>query len=90
MKWRTKLRLLAVPLLGVLFLGRVPSVEAVSLHGSTIDVQAKNKQKDKDNDDKGKKTRVPEGSAGAVLVLAAGALGGGLLLSRRKRRATAT
>jgi hypothetical protein len=30
---------------------------------------------------------VPEGSAGAILILAAGALGGGVLVWRRKRRA---
>ena len=92
MKWRAYLRLLAVPLLTILFLAQAPSVEAASLQWpSYFRVKDKHKDKDKDkDDDKGrKKVSVPEGGGGAALVLAASALGGALLISRRKRRANA-
>jgi hypothetical protein len=88
-KWRTHLRLLAVPLLTILFLAQVPSVEAASLHWPISYFRVKDKRKDKDDDKGRKKVSVPEGSGGAALVLAASALGGGLLISRRKRRAKA-
>jgi hypothetical protein len=89
MKWRTNLRLLAVPLLTVLLLTSLPSLEAMALQGTNISFRKKEKEKDSDKDKEEKSKRVPEGSAGAVLVLAAGTLGGALLFSRRKRRATA-
>jgi len=87
MKWRTNLRLLAVPLLTVLLLTSLPSLEALALQGTNISFRKKEKDSDKDKEKKSK--HVSEGSAGAVLVLAAGTLGGALLFSRRKRRATA-
>lgn len=90
MKWRAYLRLLAVPLLTILFLAQAPSVEAASLQWpSYFRVKDKHKDKDKDDDKGRKKVSVPEGGGGAALVLAASALGGALLISRRKRRANA-
>ena len=88
MKGHTNLRLLVVALLAVLCLVRIPLVEA-TIQGSSdkYRVEDKYRVKDKDKDGK-KKTSVPEGSAAAALVLAASALGCGLLVSRRKRRAT--
>ena len=81
MKWHSYLRLLAVPLLTVLLLARVPLVEAATLGWPDDYFRVKHKDDDKDK----RKATVPEGSGGAALVLAAAALGGGLLVSRRKR-----
>ena len=86
MKWHTYLRLLAVPLLTVFLLAPVPLVEAANLPSLINYLRAKDKRKDNDDKDR-KKASVPEGSGSAALVLAATALGGGLLISRRKRRA---
>jgi hypothetical protein len=77
-KWNSYLRLLALPLLTVLFLARVPLVEAATF-GWPDYFRVKHDDKDK------RKATVPEGSGGAALVLAAAALGGGLLVARRKR-----
>ena len=81
MKWHSYLRLLAVPLLTVLLLARVPLVEAAALGWPDDYFRVKHK---KDDDKDKRKATVPEGSGGAALVLAAAALGGGLLVSRRK------
>jgi hypothetical protein len=85
-KGHTNLRLLVVALLAVLCLVRIPLVEA-TIQGSSDKYRVEDKYRVKDKDGK-KKTSVPEGSAAAALVLAASALGCGLLVSRRKRRAT--
>jgi hypothetical protein len=82
MKWSTTLRLFASPLLAVLLLASVPSVRATVFQ----DTSSSFRESDKNNK---KKEQVPEGSAGAFLVLTVGALGGGLLVWRRKKRATA-
>jgi len=84
-KWHVYLRLLAAALLAVFLLAHAPLVEAASLGWPVTYFRAKDKRKD--NDDKGRKrASVPEGSGSAALVLAATAVGGGLLVSRRKRR----
>jgi hypothetical protein len=75
----TNLRLFAVPLMAGLLLASGPVVRAAVFQDSH------NYSQDRDRDNKKKKKQVPEGSAGAILVLAAGALGGGLLLWRRKK-----
>jgi hypothetical protein len=84
-KWHTYLRLLAVPLLTVFLLAPAPLVEAANFPWPNY-FRVKDKRKDNDDKDR-KKASVPEGSGSAALVLAATALGGGLLVSRRKRRA---
>lgn len=76
MTLRTKFSLLAIPVLSAIMLTSVP------LAG------AKDRRWDDRRNDR-KSYSVPEGSGGAVMVLAAGAIGGALLLSRRKRRAAA-
>lgn len=76
MKLHTKFSLLAIPILTAIMLTTVP------LAG------ARERRWDDRREDR-KSYSMPEGSGGAVMVLAAGALGGALLLSRRKRRATA-
>jgi hypothetical protein len=75
-KLHTKFSLLAIPILTAIMLTTVP------LAG------ARERRWDDRREDR-KSYSMPEGSGGAVMVLAAGALGGALLLSRRKRRATA-
>ncbi len=94
MKWPTHLRLLAAPLLAVLLLASAPPAQGAALRSPLLDYfRLKEKPKEKpdkpkDSDDKGRnKASVPEGSGGAALVLAAAALTGGLVLSRRKRGA---
>lgn len=102
MKWPTHLRLLAAPLLAVLLLASAPPAQGAALRSPLLDYfrlkekpkekpdkpKDKDKDKPKDSDDKGRnKASVPEGSGGAALVLAAAALTGGLVLSRRKRGA---
>ena len=98
MKWPTHLRLLAAPLLVVLLLASAPPAQGAALRSPLLDYfrlkekpkekPDKPKDKPKDSDDKGRnKASVPEGSGGAALVLAAAALTGGLVLSRRKRGA---
>jgi hypothetical protein len=97
-KWPTHLRLLAAPLLAVLLLASAPPAQGAALRSPLLDYfrlkekpkekPDKPKDKPKDSDDKGRnKASVPEGSGGAALVLAAAALTGGLVLSRRKRGA---
>ena len=76
MKLHTKFSLLAIPILTAIMLTTVP------LAG------ARERRWDDRREDR-KSYSMPEGSGGAVMVLAAGALGGALLLSRRKRHATA-
>jgi hypothetical protein len=75
-KLRTKFSLLAIPVLAAIMLTSVP------LAG------AKDRRRDDRKDDR-KSYTLPERSGGAVMALAAGVLGGAVLLSRRKRRATA-
>jgi hypothetical protein len=75
-KLHTKFSLLAISILTAIMLTTVP------LAG------ARERRWDDRREDR-KSYSMPEGSGGAVMVLAAGALGGALLLSRRKRRATA-
>jgi hypothetical protein len=85
MKSRPALRLLAVSLMTVLLVTSAPPVRAAVVYNRGHSWE---KHKDKDKD-KGRETRqVPEGSAGALLILAAGALAGGVLVWRRKRSAT--
>jgi MYXO-CTERM domain-containing protein len=74
-KLRTKFSLLAIPVLTAIMLTSVP------LAG------ARDRRWDDRKEDR-KDYSVPEGSGGAVMALAAGVLGGALLLSRRKRRGT--
>jgi hypothetical protein len=76
MKLRTKFSLLAIPVLTAIMLTTVPFAGA-------RDWRWKEHKYEK------KSYSMPEGSGGAVMILAAGALGGALLLSRRKRRPTA-
>jgi len=64
MKWRTNLRLLAVPLLTVLLLTSLPSLEALALQGTNISFRKKEKDSDKDKEKKSK--HVSEGSAGVL------------------------
>jgi hypothetical protein len=69
----------------VLLIGQVPFAKAAVVGVTVGDLRPKKKPEDND-EKKGKEpTAMPEGSANAVLVLAAGALGGGLLLARRKQ-----
>jgi hypothetical protein len=83
MKYRTKFHLLAASLMTVLLLANAPSLQATALQDSGPSFRVKH---DKWEDKKEYK-RVPEGSAGAILILAAGSLGGAVLIWRRKRRA---
>jgi hypothetical protein len=81
-KYSTKLRLLAASLMTVLLLANAPSLQAVALQDSGPSFRVKH-----DKWDKKEYKRVPEGSAGGILILAAGSLGGAVLIWRRKRRA---
>jgi hypothetical protein len=74
-KLHAKYSLLAIPVLTVLLLTSVPSAGARDRRWERPEPK--------------KNYSMPEGSGGAVMALAAGVLGGALLLSRRKRRATA-
>jgi hypothetical protein len=79
-KLHTKFSLLAIPILTAIMLTTVPLAGA---RERRWDDRREDRREDR------KSYSMPEGSGGAVMVLAAGALGGALLLSRRKRRATA-
>ena len=82
-------RLLAVPLLAVMLFGCVPSLDAAVLNSPLLTlIKIKEKRKEKKDERKNKAT-VPEGGSGASLVLAASALAGALLMSRRMRSAKA-
>ena len=83
MKW-ISFRFLVLPLMTILLLGSAPSVRAIALQDSSGHGRVND-----DNEKKRKKDQVPEGSTGAILVLAAGILGGGMLLWRRKKGASA-
>jgi hypothetical protein len=78
MKCSISLRLFAVLLMTVLLLANAPSVQA-GRNGRN----GRNGQ----NGQNGQPKSVPEGSAAAILILAAGALGGSVLVWRRKRPA---
>jgi hypothetical protein len=85
MKYSTKLRLLAASLMTVLLLANAPSLQATALQDSGPSFRVKHDKWEV----KKKHTSVPEGSAGGILILAAGSLGGAVLIWRRKRRAIA-
>jgi hypothetical protein len=99
MKWSPTLRLLAISLMTGFLVGSVPPVQATVFrdNGSSFwekeKEKAKEKEKererdrDRDKDPYKKPTRVPEGSGRVLLVLAAGVLGGSVLVWRRKQRA---
>ena len=75
-----QLRFLAAVMAGALLTG-VPVARAAIFQDSHSYTQVD------DGNKKKKKKQLPEGSTGAILVLAAGVLGGGLLVWRRKRNA---
>lgn len=83
------LRLLAICLMTGVLLSVTPPVQATVFlnNGSSVWEKAKEKEKEKSRRDDKKPTSVPEGSGRAPLILAAGALGVGLLVWRRKHRA---
>jgi hypothetical protein len=83
-KYRTRFRLLAAALMTVLLVANAPSLQATALQDSGPTFRVKH---DKWEDKKKEYKRVPEGSAGGILILAAGSLGGAVLIWRRKRRA---
>ena len=75
MRMQAKYSLLAIPVLTVLFMISVPSAEAREWRWQRPEPR--------------RNYSMPEGSGGTTMLLAAGILGGTLLLSRRKRRVTA-
>ena len=75
MKMHAKYSLLAIPVLTALFMTSVPSAGAREWRWQRPEPR--------------RNYSMPEGSGGATMLLAAGVLGGALLLSRRKRRVTA-
>ena len=81
MKYRTRFHLLAASLMTVLLLANAPSLQATALQDSGPSFRVKHPKWEKEY------KRVPEGSAGGILILAAGSLGGAVLIWRRKRRA---
>jgi hypothetical protein len=95
MKTSPTLRLLAISLMTGFLLAGVPPVQATVFgdNGTSFWQKEKEKEKEKERerersrrDDKDKKpTRVPEGGGRALLILAAGALGGGVLVWRKRR-----
>jgi hypothetical protein len=86
MKLSATLRLLTIALTAVFLTTSATSLRAMVFHDSDYHFREKEKDKHKDKD---KEYRpVPEGSAAAISILAAVALGGGVLLWRRKGRAT--
>jgi hypothetical protein len=95
MKWSPTLRLLAISLMTGFLVGSVPPVQATVFrdNGSSFWEKEKEKEKererdrDRDKDPYKKPTQVPEGSGRVLLVLAAGVLGGSVLVWRRKQRA---
>lgn len=95
MKCCNHLRLLAISLLTVCLLAAVPPARATVSFDSgnslleKLKERAKEKAKEREKDGRrdDRRTQVPDGSDGALLVLAAGALGGGVLVWRRKQRA---
>jgi hypothetical protein len=89
-KYHTRFRLLAASLMTVFLLANAPSLQATALQDSGPSFRVKHdKWEDKHDkwEDKKENKSVPEGSAGAILILAAGSLGGAVLIWRRKRRA---
>jgi hypothetical protein len=85
MRRHAGLRLLEVLLGIVLLFGQVPLAKATVVRITIRDLRLKKKPEDNDNKKGRKPTAMPEGSANAILALAAGALSGGLLLARRKQ-----
>ena len=95
MKWSNHLRMLAVSLVTAFLLSAAPSVQATTLmdHGDSLlqklkqieeETEAEREKKQRGDDRDKKRTDVPEGTSGPFLVMAAGALGGALLVWRRK------
>ena len=78
MKGNSILRLLAVTLIAASLGAGTPQMQAVVFNDHDHSVWEKEKKK--------KKVQVPEGNVGAILMLAAVALGGGVLVWRRKQR----
>jgi hypothetical protein len=101
MKWSPILRLVAVSLMTVSLIASTHPVQATVYRddGSSLLQKLKEKQKEiekererqkerSDERDKKPRSTVPEGGGSALLVLAAGVLGGSVLVWRRKRRAS--
>jgi len=98
MKANPILRLLAVSLMTGFLLASAPPVQATLVRdnsGSSFWEREKKKEKEKEKEkererekDRGRKTtQMPEGGGRVLLALAAGALGGSVLVWRRRRRA---
>ena len=86
MKSSATLRLLAIALTTVLLTTSATTLRAMVVYDNGLSFQEKEKEKEKE---KHREHRlVPEGSAAAISILAAVALGGGVLIWRRKGRAT--
>jgi hypothetical protein len=86
-KGGTKLRLLAASLMTLLLLANAPSVQATAVQNGPSFRLKHDKDSKEDKKERKEYKGVPEGSAGAILILAAGSLGGAVLIWRRKRRA---
>jgi hypothetical protein len=93
MKWSSTLRLLAISLMTGFLVGSVPPVQATVFRDNGSSFWEKDKEKEKerernrDKDPHKKPTQVPEGSGRVLLILAAGVLGGSVLVWRRQQRA---
>jgi hypothetical protein len=85
MKSGITLRLFAVALTTVLLTTGATTLRAIVFHDNGPHRWEKEKEKERD---KREYRQVPEGGAGAISLLAAVALGSGVLVWRRKNRAT--
>jgi hypothetical protein len=99
MKWSPILRLAAVSLVTAFLVASTPRVQATvyrddgssflqRLKEKEIEIEKEREKLKERRDDRNKKpsSSVPEGGGRALLVLAAGALGGSVLVWKRKRR----
>lgn len=93
MKASPILRLATVFLMAGLLWAGAPPLQATVVRNNNDfwqTLKEKEKQKEKKEEQNKKRTQVPEGNGRVLLVLAAGALGGSVLVWRRQRRANIT